>query len=248
MEALHANARGLRGRAFFSLRFGTWMSVVVSVCAIVAGCGEPSADFDQFMAEGRLEQEAGRYAEAVGMFKGAAEQDRERPEPSYRMGRCYLAMADKKFASADFPGALSETDRAIAAFDDAISAFPGYGAAVQGKVDALKMRNRQSAALELAEWAAANSGLQAQKLIIKAKEYALAGDMDRAELYFSQAVEVEQDNAAAHAERGLFYMRCGNDPAAIRSLKRAYRLNPAELGVARALKELGASSEVVELE
>lgn len=224
------------------------MSLVLPVFAIVAGCGEPSAEFKQFMEEGIREQEAGRYAEAVGMFKGAAELDRERPEPSYRIGRCYLAMADRKFAGADFPGALSETDRAIAAFDDAISAFPGYGAAVQGKVDALKMRNRQSAALELADWAATHSGLQAQKLIIKGKEYALAGDMDRAGLYFKQAVEVEPDNAAAHAERGLFYMRCGNDADAIRSLKRAYQLDPGARGVVQALTELGALSEIAELE
>lgn len=229
---------------------GAWRprGLIVGAALWMAGCGAPSASVTEYLAEGVTEFEAGHYPKAVAMFKGAAELDRERPEPSYQLGRCYLALADQKFTGGDIPAAQAYTDQAITSFDDAVAAFPGYSKALQGKVDALKLRDRHAAALAVAEWAAANSGLQAQKLIMKGREYALVGDMDRALLAHRQAVAVEPDNAATHAALGLFYMSCGNDAGAISALKRAYQLNHRAPGVASALARLGALSEVASRE
>src|SRR6185295_4296623 len=115
--------------------------------------------------------EPGHYVEALAMFKRAAELDRERPEASYYSGRCNLAIADKKFKDGNLPSALRYCDRAIACFNSAIGAFPGYAAAVQGKADALKLRGKHAAALELAEWAARNAGPQATMFILKGRNY-----------------------------------------------------------------------------
>jgi tetratricopeptide (TPR) repeat protein len=178
------------------------------------------------------------------MFDKAAELDRGDPTPPFYLGRCYLAMADGQFRGNNLPAALRYCDRAVAAFDQAISAFPGFSRAVQGKADALKLKGKHQAALELANWVAAQSGPRAKMLILKGRQYAQAGDMDQAQLAFQQATTVEPQNAAAHAELGLFYMRCENDPAAIESLKKAYDLNPGAPGVVEALAHLGALGEV----
>jgi len=207
----------------------------------VGGCGEPQPSFDEVFSEGVREKQAGHNVEALAMFQMAAQKDPERPEPSYEMGRCYLGMADGQFVEGDIPGALRYCDRAIAAFDKAIAAFPGYSRAVQGKADALKLRGKHQAALDIANWVAAQSGYQAKKLILKARQLADQGDLDNAQLAYKQAAAVEPDNAMAQAELGLFYMRLHNKPEAIKYLTRAYKLNPGAPGVFAALVEMGAT-------
>lgn len=210
----------------------------------VAGCGEPTLSFDDYIEAGRERYDDGRYAAALAMFDGAAEQNRDRAEPAFHKGRCHLAMARKRFEGGHLIGALRESDRAIACFDDAIGVFPGFGLAVQGKADALKLSGKHAAAMEIADWAAEHSGAHVRKLILKARIHAQAGEMDQAQLALKQATSVEPDDAAAHAQLGLFYLQCGNEPAAVGSLKRAYALNPGAPGVVSALAQLGALSDV----
>lgn len=226
----------MRGRFFISLT----LCILLPLLWTQGGCNDPQPTYDEAFSDGVSEFEAGRPVEAVAMFKMAAVSDPERPEPSYEMGRCYLAMADKQFVQGDVPGALRYCDRAIASFDKAVAAFPGYSRAVQGKADALKLRGKHRAALDIVNWVAAQSGFQAKKLVLKARQYANQGDLDNAQLAYKQAATVEPENAMAHAELGLFYMRMNNKPEAIRSLKRAYELDPGAPGVFAALIELGA--------
>ena len=226
----------MRSRFLAQLTFG----ILLPVLWTLGGCGEPQPTFDETFFEGVRELEAGRPIEAIAMLKMAAATDPERPEPSYEMGRCFLVMADKQFVEGDVPGALRYCDRAIASFDKAIAAFPGYSRAVQGKADALKLRGKHRAALDITDWVAAQSGFQAKKLVLKARQYADQGDLDNAQLAYKQAATVEPDNAMAHGELGLFYMRMNNKPEAIRSLRRAYELNPGAPGVFAALIDLGA--------
>lgn len=216
---------------------------ILLLALIVSGCGKPRAEFDEIMATGLHDYQQGRYHEALSMFKHAAEVDRERPEPSYYFGLCYMGMADQHFRNDNLPAALRCCDQSVAAFDAAIGAFPGFSKAVQGKADALRLKGKHRAALDIANWAATQSGPQAKMLILKGRQLAQAGDIDRAELSFKQATSVEPENAAAHAELGLFYLRCGNDPAAIRALQKAYDLDPGAPGVVAALARLGAMPE-----
>ena len=109
-----------------------------------------------------------------------------------------------------------------------------------GKADGLKLRGKHRAALDIAHWVAAQSGFQAKKLVLKAREHADQGDLDNAQLAYKQAATVEPENAMAHGELGLFYMRMNNQSEAIRSLTRAYELNPGAPGVFAALIDLGA--------
>ncbi len=222
----------------------SWQTLAALLCTAaigLTGCGEvvrPS--FQQYMGEGTREYDAGRYAEALAMYRQAAEIDPETPEPSYRIGYCYLAMADAQFAQDDMPGAARYCDRATAAFDKAISAFPGYNRAVQGKADALRLRGKHEAAVEIAQWVAAQSAFEAKKLVLEARQQIAAGDMDSAQLSFVQAAAIEPDNARVHAEAGLFYLRLKNKQKAIKSLQRAYKLDPGAPGVFTTLKELRA--------
>jgi tetratricopeptide (TPR) repeat protein len=219
------------------------MAGFICIAAILPGCIKPTGSYTELMSNGLGEYKNGHYAEAIAMFKNAAEADQERPEPSYYTGRCYLAMADKQFREDDLPGALRYCDRAYATFDASVGAFPGYSRAVQAKADALQLKGKHAAALEVANWAAKYVGPQAKMHIFKARQYAQAGEIDKAQLYFQQAVSVEPENAAAHAELGLFFMRLGNDAAAIKELQKANELSPAAPGILSALAKLGAEPQ-----
>jgi len=105
----------------------------------------------------------------------------------------------------------------------------------------LKLKGKHAAALDIANWAARNCGPQAKMLILKGRQYAQAGDLDQAQLAFKQATTVEPHNAAAQAELGLFFMRCGNDTEAVTCLQKAYELDPGAPGVVAALARLGSS-------
>ena len=227
-------------------RIPSFCCCLLLLCLFVVGCGDAKPSFNELMETGNADFEAQRTVDALALFEQAGEIDPERPEPAFFQGRCFLRFAKQKFAENDVPGALLQCDRAIAAFDRAIGGFPGYRHAVQGKTDALKLKGLHEAALEITDWAADQSALHPNLLLLKARAYARSGDMDKAQLTFVQAVRMEPDNAVLHAELGLFYMRHGNDAEAVRSLKRAYSLNPGAPGVVAALARLGALSEVRE--
>jgi len=232
-------------RAGYSARCGEVKRRVAIACALVVvagfGCGRPTGGYDDLMTEGLSEYESQQYAEAIAMFKNAAEADRERPEPSYYIGLAFLKMADKQFREDDLPGALRYCDRALSTFDAAVGAFPGYSRAQQAKADALILKGKHKDALDVATWAASYVGPQAKMHIFKARQFAQAGEIDKAELYFKQAVSVEPENPAAYAELGLFYMRCGNDAEAVKALQKAHSMRPGSPGVVAALARLGAS-------
>ena len=240
-----SHGRRIRAR-YLSIRAGIergrWGPVLLAVL-VIGGCGKPS--YEQCVRDGLREYDSKRYAEAIAQFDAAAEYDRERPEPTYFMGCCYHRMAEQEFAK-DHPGdALRYCDRAIVYYDMAIGAFPGFSRAVQGKANAFKLKGLPGAAKDIANWAARVSGPQAKKLILKGHLLVQSGDMDGAQLAFQQAASVEPGNAAAHAELGLFYMRCHNDAMAMESLRKALRLDPGAPGVAQALAHLegGAAKE-----
>ena len=211
------------------------------IATTATGCMGPSDTVSDLNQRGLTEYRAGRYSDAVAIFKKAAEKDRERPEASVYIADCYLAMSQERFKDGNVRGALRWCDAAISQYDAAVDAFPGYSRAVQGKADALKLKGKHESALAVADWAAKNSGLQSTKLILKGREYAQESDMDQAQLAFRQAVAVEPENAAAHAELGLFYLRCGNKAEARESLRRAYQLDRKTPGVTEALVQLGDS-------
>lgn len=233
--------RDLPGGRFARPGLGPVRWALVLFAALVAGgCGKPS--YEECIRSGLDEYNSKRYAEAVAQFEAAAGYDRERPEPTYYTARCYHRMAEEEFAKDNLGNALRLCDRAIYYYDMAIGAFPGFTRAVQGKANALKLKGLPEAAKDIANWATRVSGPQAKKLILKGHLLVQSGDMDGAQLAFQQAASVEPENAAAHAELGLFYMRCHNDALALESLRRAQRLNPNAPGVARAIAHLESYS------
>jgi tetratricopeptide (TPR) repeat protein len=212
--------------------------MVLSLAALLsAGC-QPKPSYKECIDEGVKEYDAGRCEDAVAMFQRAAAYDREKPEPSYYLGRCYQSMAEAAFRRGDTTGALTYTDRAIAYYDLAMGAFPGFEEAIRGKAQSLKLKGRQAAARDVANWAAYVSGPQAAKLILKAKLCMESGDLDGAELALQQAASVEPSDAGAQAELGLFYMRCRNDDKAREALLKAYELDPKAEVVKKALENL----------
>lgn len=210
-----------------------------AVAAALGGCG-PSAAVREYNRVGLEQYNKGDYYAAIGQFENARKLDRETPEPSYYLGRCYLRMAEQKMREDNLVAGMRFCDRAASEFERAYSAYPGYTKALQGKGEAMKLRGRGQVALELAAWASAMAAPKAKMLILEAHELAQQGDLDRSLRKLKEAVAVEPENAATHAELGRFYLRCGNDREAALELRQAYRLDPGAPGVVSALSELNA--------
>src|SRR5262249_43248552 len=115
---------------------------------------------------------------AISQFENARKVDPELPEPAYYIGRCYLRMAEQKMREDNLVAGMRLCDHAASEFERAYNAFPGYTKAIQGKSEALKLRGRQAAVLELAAWASAHATPRAKMLILEAHELAQAGDLD----------------------------------------------------------------------
>lgn len=211
----------------------------IALSAILVGCG-PSGEVREYNRIGLDHYNHARYYEAISMFENARKLDAETPEPSYYIGRCYLALAERKLREDNAFGGMRFCDRAASEFERAYNAFPGYTKAIQGKTEALKLRGRYSAVLDLAAWASNNSGPRAKMLILESRELAQSGDLDRCLRKLKEAIAVEPENAATHAELGRFYLRCGQDREAIEALQKAYRLDPGAPGVVTALAQLNA--------
>lgn len=208
-------------------------------CASLVGCG-PSGQVRDYNRIGLEQYNKGDYYAAIGQFENARKLDRETPEPSYYLGRCYLRMAEQKMREDNLVAGMRFCDRAASEFERAYSAYPGYTKAIQGKGEAMKLRGRGQVALQLAAWASATAAPKAKMLILEAHELAQQGDLDRSLRKLKEAVAVEPENAATHAELGRFYLRCGNDRQAVTELQKAYRLDPGAPGVVSALSELNA--------
>lgn len=218
--------------------------VLIFLPMVLAGCGGPSGEVRELNRRGLEHYRRAEYPDAISVFEKARESDRETPEPAYYIGCCYLRMADQKFREDSLVTAVRLCDNAIRAFTAADEAFPGYTHALQGKSEALKRKGHHQAALELADWAASHCGPSAKKHIFRAREYAQHGDVDKALTILQEAVRLEPDNAAAHAELGRFYARFDKRDAAMLSLQKALELDPKAPGVEALIESLeGAPSE-----
>ncbi len=210
--------------------------------ALLVGCGPPGKvrDYNQ---SGLEQYNKGDYYAAIAQFENARKVDPERPESAYYIGRCYLRMAEQKMREDNLVAGMRFCDHAASEFERAYNAFPGYTKAIQGKTEALKLRGRQAAVLDLASWASAHATPRAKMMILEAHELAQSGDLDKSLRVLKTAVALEPENAAVHAELGRFYMRCNNESEAVAELQNAYQLDPGAPGVVSALAELNALPE-----
>lgn len=220
---------------------GGWTTITVSVtvaglCLLAAGCG-PS--FRQLRMEGQKALIKGEYAVAKDRFDRAHEKWPEDAQNLFDLGTVCMIYAKERLNDGDEPAGMREVDRAIEYFSRAIESHPGMQAALVGKNEALELRGYSDQALAQAEWAAAFVGPSAKQQLFLASELEERGDLDGAFLRYRQAVAMEPDNAGAHAAFARFLLRTNRTEPAISHLKRAYRLDPLERGVANLLTDLG---------
>ncbi|MBN1342077.1 MAG: tetratricopeptide repeat protein [Phycisphaerae bacterium] len=214
-----------------------WSGAAIACLVVLSGCGPVVKEVNQ---EGLRDHYAGRYVEAIGMFKTALEKDPGRPSTLYYMGRSYMCLAEERFRDGNARMARRNLDDAVYAFDRAIAQFPNYDEAIQARAKALAMRGEYDKSLKSVKQTMDLLGPTAKNKITLAQQYEQAGDFDNALLTYRQAVAIEPLNAWAHAECGRFYKRIDRRKDAVDELTRAYRLNPQESGVEAQLKVLGA--------
>ncbi|MFQ5491223.1 MAG: tetratricopeptide repeat protein, partial [Phycisphaerae bacterium] len=193
----------------------------------VAGPGcSTRPDFRQIRQEGQQAMLDGNYRVARGLLRHGVEMVPEDPANLHDLGDCCMYFSREQFARRNVPAALREVDQAIAYYERAIGADPGYQAALMGKNSALELKGRFEKALDVAEWAAKYVGPSAMQQVFLAREMEERGDLDSAHVRLRQAVAMEPNNADAHEALGRFYHRHGQRKLAIGHLGRAYALDP----------------------
>lgn len=204
------------------------------ICII--GC-EPS--YEQLHAEGVREWHAGNIIAARGLFKAAIEKQPESPETLYYTARVYETTAKDNFEKRNVPGALRELDHALAYYDRAIQAYPGYTNALRGKNRAYELRGDYKQALGVAQWASVYAGPNAEKHRFLSDELAERGDFDNALLRLQQGVKMEPNDVDARIALAQFYLRSHQTAEAAAQLEVAYRLDPENRRVTDALASIG---------
>jgi len=205
--------------------------------AVTSGCGPVVGEINQ---EGLTEYHAGRYIEAIGLFKTALRKDIARPSTLYYIGRSYVGLAEERFRRGNARMARRNLDEAVYYYDRAMAAFPNYEEAIRGKSRALELRGEYDKALAAVKKSMDLLGPSAKHKITIARQYEERGDFDNALLAYRQATILEPLNAWAHAEFGRFYRRINRRDDAIAELSRAYRIDPKRADVDADLKALGA--------
>lgn len=221
----------------FRFRF-TRLATTLGLCLATMGCGP---DFPQLRLEGQRALLQENYAAARGRFEGAYAIRPEDAENLFDLGSVCIVYARQWAAEQNAPAAMREVDQAVEYFGRAVEAHPGMQAALVARNEALELKGSYDEALREAEWAMAFVGPSARTQLFMADELEERGDVDGALLRYRQAVAMEPDNAGAHAAFGRFLRRIGKQEAALTHLKRAYKINPLEPGVAEMLTDQGVA-------
>lgn len=204
----------------------------------LGGCAT-GPDFRELRLEGQRALIDRDFAVARGLFKEAEKQVPKDALNLHDLGDCCLYYARDRFERRNYPAAMREVDRGIAYYDRAIRSQPGFSAALLGKNIALELKGQFEQAMGVAEWAVKFVGPSAKQQIFLARELEERGDPDAALLRLQQAVAMEPQNATAHAELGMFFLRADKRARAAAHLRRAYQLDPGHRGVIDALARIG---------
>ncbi len=184
----------------------------------------------------------GDYRGARALFWRAHELVPEDPPNLHDLGDCCMYFAREQFAQRNPSAALRELDQAIAYYQRAVDAAPGFQAALLGKNNALELKGRYEEAVRLAEWAVEFVGPSARQQMFLAEEMEERGDQDAALLRLRQAVAMEPNNPAAHEALGELYLRLERRDLARAHLRRANALDPRRPTTEALLEQLDASA------
>lgn len=207
---------------------------------LLTGCGPTPREFHRF---GLHHYYQGDYVDAIAMFRGSLEQGPERPDSQYYLGECYRQIARKKVAAGEMPAAMRYFDQALLRYNKAIDSHPAHAPALRAKSDVLAGKGKIDESLATARWAGEHLGnieRGARFYVDWGRRLEDQRDYDSAKLRFDQAVAVARNDAWVHVQLGAFYQRLGDTGRATAAYREAYRLDPFEPGVTRALAALGA--------
>ena len=165
------------------------------------------------------------YRQAQQEFQIAVDNDTTGPDRHYNLGRVCQD--------------LEQYDRAVEAYDSAISYFPGHHKAHWGKIYCLVKGRAAQARVDEAVTEAVGIVEPSRVYLTLAMSYYQIGRRGEVAEVLSKAARTGSMDAYVQAVVGRFYRAIGQTPMAIKHLRIAYKLNPNEPGVARDLGALG---------
>lgn len=227
----------MKTRSRFGLRWLAWC-LSGALAGGLAGCESP--DVTDLRTEGIRQYRSGQYIESAATLRYALKQNPSDAPSAYYMGLNYRATAARKYNEGDVPGACRQLDTAIKYFDQAITHWPNYQAAVEAKTEALELRGKYEQALLTAEAVAENNrGRAVDHLIFAGDKFRDVGDYDKALAQYQAAISAYPDSARAYVSLGKLYVAIGEAGKAADAFRRARELDPGNAEAADQLARLG---------
>jgi tetratricopeptide (TPR) repeat protein len=203
-----------------------------------AGCADSLIYAKDARNDGLALYNQGEYGEAAACFANATRQDPRDYRSYYYLGATYDAM--------------NSYQQAIEAYRSCLDVMPltlegaNNGSFRMRAVDSLatSIAHSDSHGLETAaleKKCAGHASVEDQWLL--AKIYRYTGDADAAVDSYNKAVLIAPQNFLLAKEAGLYDQSLGQSQRATYALKRAYAVNPDDMQVNSALRQLGVSME-----
>lgn len=168
--------------------------------------------------EGRLEDAAAAYAEAV------------RLQPQHFEANHFLGVVLSR---------LGRTTEALTYLDRAASLSPNAFAPMMEKAQIYMNQHRYQEAIAVLRQATAQHSNRPGAFELLAQAYAATGDVDQAAIAWQRAIDLSPNNAWYYVRLGDVWQQAGNTEKAVAAYRQALELDPNNGRAAGELKRLG---------
>jgi tetratricopeptide (TPR) repeat protein len=218
------------------------LGLLIAAACLSAGCAEPLTFSHDFKRNGIAQYNGGEYIDATGSFKAAARQDPTDYQTQYYLGitsektgefhsaveayrLCLKLQTQTPAGRMDVPmreRVLSHLAAVIARSDDPTPEMNAIQAEAAGEQSSLDYR-------------------------LLARIYALRGDADSAVDSYRRAFAIADGDSILTREYAFYLLKIDQVAEGTRVLKIAWRLDPSDKQVARAMVELGIKDSDIEV-
>ncbi len=208
--------------------------IVLGGALMIGGCAEMTADSTGSRLTANGLYTAGHYDQAAGAYKNATRQDPRDYKAQYGLAASYDQLHQYQQAIQAYKTTLDVMTRTLAGRDD-----KAFRAQVIDSLAACIARSNGRGVETAVLAKQAEKTHKSEDFVILAKTYGYIGDADSAIDAFNQASLIDPRNAEVAKQFGLYLQKIGQNQRAAQQLARAHDLDPTDVEVNNALRQVG---------
>ena len=246
-----------RGKGIAYLKAGDYTAAIEAFNSALACAGGhvSQTEFDVLKYRGEAETASGNYDAAVETYSILLDVEKKPEDNYYLRGNVYAMKGEIEKAVADFDSLIKEKPNDYAAYCCAYQSLAAAGAQEQGKAyldAALLIKDERPVAHKyrgmvqyllgeynnaVAEITAITGDKDAQTLICLGMAYEKLGQQESAYNAYTQALNLENENAGVYNQVGLYKMRTGSFGEALDFFRKGLEFSDASTAARLKLNE-----------